>query len=189
MGSGPTSPHRYLYNSSIHYLTMGKESQVEINGHLYRYEYVDGKTVYRGPVGEAPEIGEQEFLAAMARKEIDADDDNWTDYIKIGGTIFVNNREYTVKDVIFRGVYPLPIGGSRKGSTDFTIRVRGRSQTWDGGDAQLTLESKKGERKHLHHYGRGSGTTILGWIWRTPGKQSFQMTNQWTGRNQVTVEI
>jgi len=44
---------------------MGKESQVEINGHLYRYEYVDGETVYRGPVGDAPELSEQAFEEFM----------------------------------------------------------------------------------------------------------------------------
>jgi len=42
-----------------------KESIVVISGHRYRYEYVDGATVYRGPVGDAPELSEQEFLAAM----------------------------------------------------------------------------------------------------------------------------
>jgi len=38
------------------------ESIVEINGHLYRYDYVGGKTVYKGPVGNGPELSEQEFL-------------------------------------------------------------------------------------------------------------------------------
>jgi len=40
------------------------ESVVTINGHLYRYEYEEatGKTLYRGPVGEAPAISEEEFL-------------------------------------------------------------------------------------------------------------------------------
>jgi len=44
------------------------ESVVEINGHLYRYEYVDGATVYKGPVGDAPTLGEQEFLVAVQRE-------------------------------------------------------------------------------------------------------------------------
>ena len=42
-----------------------KESIVEIppgSGNHYRYEYVDGKTVYRGPVGNAPSLHEEEFL-------------------------------------------------------------------------------------------------------------------------------
>ncbi len=54
---------------------MGKESQVEINGHLYRYEYVDGATLYRGPVGDAPALGEEEFFAAMAEREIPLDEE------------------------------------------------------------------------------------------------------------------
>jgi len=46
---------------------MGKESIVEIppgSGNHYRYEYDEssGKTLYRGPVGDAPQIGEEEFL-------------------------------------------------------------------------------------------------------------------------------
>ena len=44
---------------------MGKVSEVEIpegSGRFYRYEYVDGKTLYRGPVGSAPELNEEDFL-------------------------------------------------------------------------------------------------------------------------------
>ena len=48
---------------------MGKESIVEINGHQYRYEYVDGKTVYRGPVGDGPALSEEEFLAAVEERK------------------------------------------------------------------------------------------------------------------------
>jgi hypothetical protein len=44
---------------------MGKVSTVEINGHLYRYEYQDGNTVYLGPVGDAPTLSETEFMAAV----------------------------------------------------------------------------------------------------------------------------
>lgn len=43
---------------------MGKESRVEIpenSGNFYRYEYSEGKTLYRGPVGDAPELSEEEF--------------------------------------------------------------------------------------------------------------------------------
>jgi hypothetical protein len=35
------------------------------SGHKYRYDYDDGKMVYRGPVGEAPQISEAEFLAMV----------------------------------------------------------------------------------------------------------------------------
>lgn len=44
---------------------MGKVSEVEIpdgSGRFYRYEYVDGATLYRGPVGDAPALTEAEFL-------------------------------------------------------------------------------------------------------------------------------
>lgn len=47
---------------------MSKESIVEIpegSGNQYRYVYEGGKTVYRGPVGSAPKLGEEEFMAAM----------------------------------------------------------------------------------------------------------------------------
>jgi len=43
---------------------MGKFSEVEIpegSGRFYRYEYVDGQTIYKGPVGDAPAISEEEF--------------------------------------------------------------------------------------------------------------------------------
>jgi len=36
------------------------------SGNRYRYEYENGKTVYKGPVGNAPELGEVEFLEMMA---------------------------------------------------------------------------------------------------------------------------
>jgi len=47
---------------------MGKESVVEIpdgSGRFYRYEYDEstGKTLYKGPVGDAPQMSEEEFLA------------------------------------------------------------------------------------------------------------------------------
>jgi len=49
---------------------MGKESIVEIppgSGNQYRYEYDEGtgKTMYRGPVGDAPTISEADFMAAV----------------------------------------------------------------------------------------------------------------------------
>lgn len=47
---------------------MGKVSTVEIpegSGNLYRYEYQDGKTEYLGPIGSAPELNEQEFMAEL----------------------------------------------------------------------------------------------------------------------------
>jgi hypothetical protein len=65
---------------------MGKESQVEIpqgSGNFYRYEYDQGNTLYRGPVGSAPQISEGEFLAELEtveRIEIIKDSDlppNW----------------------------------------------------------------------------------------------------------------
>lgn len=44
---------------------MGKESVVDISGHRYRYEYDEAsqKTHYLGPVGDAPAMSEEEFLA------------------------------------------------------------------------------------------------------------------------------
>jgi len=46
---------------------MGSETIVVIGGHQYRYEYdeISGKTLYRGPVGDAPELSEAEFLKAL----------------------------------------------------------------------------------------------------------------------------
>ena len=44
-----------------------KESIVQIGNHQYRYAYdpTSRATKYLGPVGDAPEIGEQEFLALL----------------------------------------------------------------------------------------------------------------------------
>jgi hypothetical protein len=46
---------------------MGKESRVIISGHQYRYEYDENTktTKYLGPVGDAPEMSEADFMAAM----------------------------------------------------------------------------------------------------------------------------
>ena len=49
---------------------MPKESRVEIpsgSGNKYRYEYSDGQTIYRGPVGSAPDLGEAEFMALFGK--------------------------------------------------------------------------------------------------------------------------
>jgi hypothetical protein len=46
---------------------MGRESIVEIpqgSGNHYRYTYDEGQTKYLGPVGTAPALTEEEFLAA-----------------------------------------------------------------------------------------------------------------------------
>jgi len=43
------------------------------SGNRYRYEYEGGKTQYKGPVGDSPELGEAEFLKGMGteNKEIE----------------------------------------------------------------------------------------------------------------------
>ena len=49
---------------------MPKESRVEIpqdSGNWYRYDYEDGQTLYKGPVGTAPAISEEEFYVAVHR--------------------------------------------------------------------------------------------------------------------------
>jgi len=42
----------------------------EGSGNKYRYEYEGGSTVYKGPVGEAPELSEEEFLKGMIGDDI-----------------------------------------------------------------------------------------------------------------------
>ena len=47
---------------------MGKEHVVEIplgSGNQYRYSYDQGSTNYLGPVGSAPDLGEEEFMMLM----------------------------------------------------------------------------------------------------------------------------
>jgi len=45
------------------------------SGNRYRYEYEEGKTQYKGPVGEAPELSEEEFLERFKTPTIiDIDD-------------------------------------------------------------------------------------------------------------------
>ena len=49
------------------------ENIVEIpegSGNYYRYEYEAGATVYKGPVGSAPELSEQEFLAMSVQVDL-----------------------------------------------------------------------------------------------------------------------
>jgi len=51
---------------------MSKESVVEIpigSGNMYRYVYEDGKTRYVGPVGSAPDLGEEDFLMLINKSE------------------------------------------------------------------------------------------------------------------------
>ena len=49
---------------------MPRESVVEIprgSGNRYRYAYHDGATRYLGPVGSAPDLGEEEFMMLVAQ--------------------------------------------------------------------------------------------------------------------------
>jgi len=85
---------------------MGKESIVTINDHQYRYEYVDGKTVYRGPVGDAPEISELTFLAHMKKRIMYED---ILEYDQEHGTSFIREMEMTVEI----GAKPIEMGGKR----------------------------------------------------------------------------
>jgi len=50
---------------------MPKEHTVEINGSFYRYAYDPSsqRTVYLGPVGSAPDLGEEQFFMAMASQK------------------------------------------------------------------------------------------------------------------------
>jgi hypothetical protein len=61
-----------------------KVSIVEINEHQYRYGYDNGKTVYLGPVGDAPEISEEEFFDFWGRERVALKDiwvpDSWSMY-------------------------------------------------------------------------------------------------------------
>jgi len=73
---------------------MGKESIVEIpegSGNKYRYEYQDGATVYRGPVGSAPPLDEEHFFTMVAEGVI---------------TEFPGMKEASVSD--FRGWAGIP---------------------------------------------------------------------------------
>ena len=55
---------------------MSDESVVIIKGHKYRYryDYMTGKTIYLGPVGSAPDIGEEEFLSILKRQYTSMED-------------------------------------------------------------------------------------------------------------------
>jgi len=51
---------------------MGKDSIVEIpegSGNRYRYTYEEGSTKYLGPVGSAPDLGEEEFMSVTKGSE------------------------------------------------------------------------------------------------------------------------
>lgn len=84
---------------------MGKESKVEIpegSGNFYRYEYEDGQTLYRGPVGDAPSISEEEFMA-MSTEAKEAREGGelykaarWYNPFRVE----VNDKAYQLKDII-----------------------------------------------------------------------------------------
>lgn len=67
---------------------MPKESIAEIpkgSGNCYRYAYEGGRTVYKGPVGEAPEINEEEFnkMVSTQTKVIERwDTETYSDKVK-----------------------------------------------------------------------------------------------------------
>lgn len=67
-----------------------KESIVEIpegSGNQYRYEYdpSSGKTLYRGPVGTAPALSEEEFAISILNQEQRKDFDFFNDVAKAFG--------------------------------------------------------------------------------------------------------
>jgi hypothetical protein len=65
---------------------MGRESIVEIGGHKYRYEYEpeSRKTVYKGPVGDAPELTEEQFFAMATQEPALSEEECWAIIDEIG---------------------------------------------------------------------------------------------------------
>jgi hypothetical protein len=63
-----------------------KENVVQIKGGKYRYQYdpETGKTLYRGPVGDAPSISEQDFFNHL--------DNGWLDKLQEPGSIGITSE-------------------------------------------------------------------------------------------------
>jgi hypothetical protein len=149
------------------------ESVVEINGHLYRYEYVAGATVYKGPVGDAPPIDEQVFEEFMRER--------WTP----PKTFKEDMKEYFAQKGILARHEELPPPGTRYELTPVTIGEHGYSAImldfpdkkpenlserihWDWveievgdrldiGDQQIWIEGRTEARKWMKRYAKDMG--------------------------------
>jgi hypothetical protein len=151
---------------------MGKISEVEIppgSGNLYRYEYNQGQTIYRGPVGNAPELKEAEFLAEleMSREslEIIKDDElppDWfstsypdKQYISYLREMEGRDVSITIKAVRYKNKvagYTIDVWDEDwKEETKTTIKV----DTASSGRAGLTrMQAEKVVKKLIQDYNR-----------------------------------
>ena len=126
---------------------MGQESIVIISGHQYRYEYDEETqtTKYLGPVGDAPEMTEEIFLAAM----------NIPKRIK-----FTKNQEELFKVVANRAQHPfsryalIETGGQYNMLTVRSLRdkglvevseLRGEGPAWDEDNHKIMTGPLVGE--------------------------------------------
>lgn len=73
------------------------EHVVKINGGQYRYRYNPDTqaTEYLGPVGDAPELGEAEFLAAMMEKKLTPKQKEMVKLMEDGWVLSVSHVEKT----------------------------------------------------------------------------------------------
>ena len=79
-----------------------KENIVEIpegSGNKYRYSYEDGQTVYKGPVGSAPDLGEAEFLMGIG------EEDKRAKILRDGLPHFYGTSKWYKTNPIFRNFY------------------------------------------------------------------------------------
>jgi len=102
---------------------------------------------------------------------IDPEDEDWDKDIKVGGSIFVNNRRYYVHEI--------------KRIPAMTMLVN----SVDGGDCKLTLfawaQFHQGIKslRYLYHYSKhqfNSAYVSVGWLFRKPGSKTFQITDKTT---------
>jgi len=90
-----------------------KENVVEISGHRYRYAYDPdtGKTLYKGPVGSAPPISQDDFLSHL--------DNGWLDKLREPGSIGISNE---IWDFIRFDKLRVQVDQALKGQTSWSSR-------------------------------------------------------------------
>jgi hypothetical protein len=104
---------------------MGKESIVKINGHQYRYEYQGGKTVYLGPVGDAPTLSESEFMSHTEGRwhiwptDVEESKFVWYDVTDIEETVWDEDKNEFDDEVIEKNI----LFGLKENLTGANVKV------------------------------------------------------------------
>jgi len=130
---------------------MPQESIVEIpsgSGNKYRYRYEDGRTIYRGPVGDAPELDEEKFLFAIRYSLPGWDQLSQTEKNIVSGKASQEERQRYLEE----------------GKSEYRVVAYG-DETMSYGDAYFSADSPQEAMRK---------TTVIHNLWKTVRSRPYE---------------